>query len=33
MYARGEWANVDTYAPEMFDNVRFDYTNNKIYIE
>tara|TARA_Y100000593_G_scaffold45959_1_gene87331 strand:+ start:11977 stop:14427 length:2451 start_codon:yes stop_codon:yes gene_type:complete len=33
MYARGEWANVDTYNPEMFNNVRFDYTNNKIYID
>ena len=33
MYARGEWANVNTYEPEMFDNVRFDYTNNKIYID
>jgi len=25
MYARGEWANVSDYAPEMFSNVEFQY--------
>ena len=38
MYARGEWANVDEYKPEMFNNVTFDYdktnpANSKIYID